>query len=111
MITDKKLALNLVNHYPYNIELLSEELKNDKDIVIMFFNKVKLKGGALEYVSENIQNNKKIILQAIKNLENTLQYALPILGENKKFILGLLQEEIKDLKSEQNKFMKFLKKT
>ena len=54
------------------LEFASEELRNDKEIVLKA---VQNRGSALQYASDELKNDREIVLEAIKFDKEAIQYA------------------------------------
>ena len=64
-IYSKELSLALVKQNGEALEYVSDELKNDREIVM---EAVKQDGCALEYVPNKLRNDKEIVIEAVKHL-------------------------------------------
>ena len=61
------------------MEYASEELRNDKEVVL---EAVKKYGDALQFASEELRNDKEVVLEAVKENGNAIKYASPELQED-----------------------------
>jgi hypothetical protein len=68
----------------FTINSLSEEFRNDYDIVL---EAVKNKGINLKFASEELQNNYNIVLEAVKNNGLSIQFSSYTLQNNKNIII------------------------
>ena len=62
------------------LQEVSKELQNDKDIVMAA---VKHSGNALEYASKNLKNDKEVVLEAVKSDERAMVFASKNLKSDK----------------------------
>ena len=76
---EKKSAFNAVKINGLELKKYND-FQNDKDVVL---EAVKKDGLALQYASENLQNDKKIVLAAVKRDGLAVQYASNVLKDNK----------------------------
>jgi hypothetical protein len=119
---DKKLMLKLITKEKEGkvISYLSDELKNDYDVVsetvkingvcIIYASEncknnkeiallaVKNKGYALEFIFENLKNNKEVVMAAVKNYGEALKYASENLRDNKEVVLAAVSHNGNALK-------------
>jgi CxxC motif-containing protein len=82
---DGDCVLAVLNHShlddPFNYA--SEELKSNRDFVLMAVN---IKGGVLKYVSTEFKSDREIVISAIKNNSSAFQFASPLLQGDKEII-------------------------
>jgi hypothetical protein len=69
---DKNIVLEAVMENGFSLEFASDELKNDKNIVL---EAVKRDGRSLEYASDELKNDKSIVLQSVKSSTFGVKYA------------------------------------
>ena len=69
------------------LEFASDELKNDKEIVLLAISQY---GEALYYASDELRNDKEIVMAAIKQDGEVLEYASNELRKDKEFILQVV---------------------
>lgn len=67
----KKNIISLLQNGVITINDLSEELKNDKEIILSV---VKINGLLLEFASDELKSDKEVVLAALKNDKNALEY-------------------------------------
>ena len=70
-ITDKTEALKTVKQNSYSIQYLSDELRNDREIVLMA---VKQNGYLIQYLSDELKNDREIVLEAVKQDGRLIKY-------------------------------------
>ena len=75
IITNKKEALKAVKQNGWALEFASDELKNDREVVLEAVKEKGSAGFALEYASEELKNDRKVVLEAIKEYGGALKYA------------------------------------
>ena len=78
--------LEAVKNNGFVLEWASEELQNDKEIVL---EAVKNNGFALEYASKELKKDKEIVLQAVK-IQNAIIYVSKELKNDKDFIIDCI---------------------
>ena len=85
-IDNKYQVLEIIinKRIPEILSKASDELCNDKEVVLAA---VANDGNALKYASEELKNNKGIVLAAVKNNGFALLYASKELKNNKEFVL------------------------
>ena len=87
---DKIFILEIFEKYNINfIEYISDNLKNDKDIVLL---SVKHNGYNLIFASINLKNNKEIVLEAVKKNGLSLQFASDYLKNNNEIVLEAVRK-------------------
>ena len=71
LLANKKFILKVLKHtWPYKwIKNLSEDLRCDKEVALMAMRYQRDGGHSLEYFSDEIRNNREIVLEAFKNNE------------------------------------------
>ena len=71
LLANKKFILKVLKHtWPYKwIKSLSEDLRCDKEVALMAMRYQEDGGQSLEYFSDEIRNNREIVLEAFKNNE------------------------------------------
>jgi predicted methyltransferase len=67
----------------------SEELRNDKDIVLAA---VKVEGFALQFASETLRNDKDVVLAAVKEHPDAFQFASETLRNNKGVVIAAVKQ-------------------
>ena len=77
-----------VSKYGYNLQYASDELKNDKEVVLASVNK---DGDALEFASDELKNDKEVVLAALNKYVSPLQYASEELKNDKNIIIQAVQ--------------------
>lgn len=86
---DKIFVLETVKISGASLKYASEELRNDKEVVL---EAVRQKGDywtecALEYASEGLKNDKEVVIEAVKKNGGALEYASEKLRDDKFFVL------------------------
>ena len=66
----------------------SEELKNDREVVLQV---VKQDGGALRYASEELKNDREVVLAAVKQNGWALMYASEELKNDREVVLDVVK--------------------
>ena len=88
----KDFSLLIIKIYGIALQFISNELKNDKDVVLAA---VKQNGYALEFASDTLKNDKPIVYYAVKQNKYALEYALEFasdyLKNDKHFILTIFK--------------------
>ena len=90
--TDDDLSYNDYEDFYYEepkLKYLSAELQNDKKVVLKA---VKRDGMALEFASVALQNDKEVVLLAIKRNVNAIKFASLVLQNDKEVLLELIKE-------------------
>ena len=82
--------LNHENNESSELKNASERLRDNKEIVIMA---VKNCGDALNYASERLRNDKEIVMIAVKNCGAALNYASERLRDDEEIVLAAIQSE------------------
>lgn len=82
--------LNAVRESGLTLKTLSEELRNDRDIVMAAISQ---NGYAVRYASDNLRNDKEIIETAIKNSKYAFQYASVELRADKDIVTHAIQKD------------------
>ena len=77
-----------VSKYGYNLQYASDELKNDKEVVLASVNK---DGDALEFASDELKNDKEIVLTALAKNLSPLEFASEELKNDKNIIIQAVQ--------------------
>ena len=104
LLNNKEFIIKCVKNNVHSLEYIPEKFKNDMDVVI----KAVQNGDALYYLPKIYKNDKNIVLKAIKNNPKSLAYASENLQNNKKLILMSLKNirfvDYKKFKLNRNKF-------
>merc|ERR1711907_466624 len=95
IIRDPATALTAVEGDGSQLEMVSEDLKVDKEIVLAAVSQV---GGALKFVPKLLQNDKEIVLAAVSENENSvynkaLYYASDTLKMDKDVVLAAVDTD------------------
>ncbi len=77
------------------MEYVSDNLKNDKEFVL---EAVKSNGYALEYASDNLKNDKDFVLEVVKQDVRALEYVPDNLKNDKEFVLEAVKSNGNALK-------------
>ncbi len=86
----KEEAIEQVKKNGYFLSDVSDEFKNDKEIVLAA---VSNKGWTLKYASNELKNNKEIVLAAVSNNGYSLKYASDELKNDKEFVLAAVSND------------------
>lgn len=81
------------NYNAYNcLEFASYELRNDRDVILKA---VQLYGDNLEFASDRLKNDKHIVIEAINHSANgcALRYASDEVRNDKKMVLDIMNEK------------------
>lgn len=96
---DKKVILEQIESDPYfNIYNVSEEWRNDPEVVLAFIKKFK-DAHLIEYAGDSLKNDKDFLLQAAQYDESgmglymVLKHAGPAVREDKELFMKLLQRD------------------
>ena len=81
---DKEIVLAAVRKSGYALEYASDTLKNDREIVLVA---VRQNGWVLKYASEELKNDREIVLTAVRRNGGALQYASEELRNDKGIVL------------------------
>lgn len=84
---NKEVVIVAVNLEGFAIDYASPTLKNDKEVVLTAINQ---NGNALGSASENFKNDKEIVLAAMKENYYAFNYASEILKNDIEFILNVI---------------------
>jgi len=87
---DKAVVLEIVKHYPQVIEFISNELKEDRDILRAVLNRSKLPAHFLQHFSENLRSDADTMLEVLSHPNNGLSsmaYCSSVLRNDKSFFL------------------------
>jgi hypothetical protein len=90
---DRNFVL-LCMKYGYAFENISENLRNDYEIVL---EAIRNDGDNLMFASDNLKNNSEIVLEAIQNKFKSICYASDDLKNNPDFILSALEQNSNNL--------------
>lgn len=88
-IIDKKEALKAVKKYGFAIEYVSNELKNDKEIVL---EAVKENGLILGHISDELKNDREIVLEAVKRNGYALNYTSDEFKNDREVVLTAIED-------------------
>ena len=91
---DKAEALNKVKENWRNLSGMSDEFKNDRDIVLAA---IKENGQALKYASDDLKHNKEIVLLAVDQNWKALMHASRYIKNNKEIVLLAIKQSWKAL--------------
>jgi len=72
-----------------NLKYASKDLQNDKEVVIKA---VKQNGIALRYASKNLKNNKEVAIEAVKQNGDSLQLASEDLRNDKEVVIEAIKQ-------------------
>lgn len=89
---DKEIIKEIIEESRIGYEALfytSENLKNDKDLILLAVNK---EGQALQYASEELKNDKEVISTALFNNKNAFKYVSDELKDNKNFVSEMMKQ-------------------
>ena len=87
---DRDVVLKAANSHCYGLYYASEKLKNDREIALVA---IKHNGLALSCLSEKLRNDKEIVLLAINNgIFQTLRYASEELKNDKEVVLTAVKK-------------------
>lgn len=94
---DKEIMTLAVQGTPELIEYASENLKDDKELVINAINSCPIEdcindGLGIRFISERLKNDKDIILSAVKKDGLELEYSSPDLKDDKEVVLAAVNE-------------------
>ncbi|KAL3927823.1 MAG: hypothetical protein SGBAC_012916 [Bacillariaceae sp.] len=87
---DKAVILEIVKHYPQVIEFISNELKEDRDILRGVLNRIKLPAHFLLHFNENLRSDADTMLEVLSHPKNGLSsmaYCSGVLRNDKSFFL------------------------
>ena len=88
--TDKELALKVVTNNGHQLKhYLSQEIINNKEIVMTA---IKDYSGALKWASNKLKDDKEVVLEAIKNNGCTLKYASDRLKDDKDVVMTAIKQ-------------------
>jgi hypothetical protein len=73
----------------WTLRYASDDLKNNREIVL---EAIKQNGLALEYASESFRNDKDVVLEAIKKCYHALCYASDDLKDDKEIVLKAIKK-------------------
>ncbi|CAJ1953971.1 unnamed protein product [Cylindrotheca closterium] len=88
---DKALVLEIVKHCPNAIEFVSNELKDDGDILRAILNRSKLPAHFLQHFSETLRSDADVMLEVLSHPNNGLSsmaYCSSVLRNDKSFFLS-----------------------
>jgi len=71
------------------LQYASDELKNDKEVVLAAVSNI---GWTLQYASEELKNDKEVVLAAVSNEGWTLKFASDDLKNNKEIVLTAVRK-------------------
>ena len=123
LMADKDIALALINveDTPLlragssTLYYLSEELKDDKEVVIK---NVQKDGISLVFASERLKNDRDVVAEAIKENPESIKYGGPDIINNKEIFLEILKKDgwliryaSPDLKNDKEVILAALKKS
>jgi hypothetical protein len=109
LFTDKEAVKKVNKSYKrfiYNndtllLELCSEELKNDKDLVLQL---LKVNGNNLKLATDEFKDDKKLVLAAIKSKKESFQYASSRLRDNTSLVNYILKFSPRQIKHAGSRF-------
>ena len=109
LFTDKEAVKKVNKSYKrfiYNnntllLELCSEELKNDKDLVLQL---LKVNGNNLKLATDEFKDDKKLVLAAIKSKKESFQYASSRLRDNTSLVNYILKFSPRQIKHAGRRF-------
>ena len=91
IITDKNEALSAVRQDGRALKFASDELRNDREVVLRAVVKNKYKW-ALQYASEELRNDREFFLDAVKRSPYALEYASEELRNDREFFLEAVRQ-------------------
>ena len=83
----KEQALQLIQSGDKSLEALSDELRNDRKVVLAA---IKKEGYKLEYASDELRNDREIVLAALSNYGNALEYASDELRNDRELVMAAI---------------------
>ena len=86
---DKEVVLVVVSKYGHVFKFVSDELKNDKDVVLAA---VSNDGAVLEYASDELKNDKEVVLAAVSKFSYALEFASDELKNDKEVVLVVVSK-------------------
>ena len=92
IIVNDKLQ-DTINNLTQNgnaLQYVSDELKNDKEVVLAAITE---DGRALEYASDELKNDKEVVLAAVTQYGRALEYASDELKNDKDVVLAAVTED------------------
>ena len=93
---DKEFFLAAISKNPdYALEIASDQLRQDKDVVMAAISR---RGQALRYASDELRASKDIVLAAVSNDGLALQYALDEMKADKDVVLAAVANKPEALK-------------
>jgi len=94
---DKEIILAAVKKHGFALKYASEKLKDDKEVVLAAVNQSSSalidKDSALEHASERLKDDKEVVLAAVKKRGSALKYASERLKDDKEVVLVALKEK------------------
>jgi hypothetical protein len=91
---NKQEALKVLKGSGHLLRIFSEELINDKEVVMTA---VCDHGAALAYASKELQNDREVVVAAVSNSGWSLEYASEQLQNDKELLLLLERESKEDV--------------
>ena len=82
------MRLELVKRVNFDLEYASDELKNDREVVMKAVNQ---RGCASEYASDELRNDREVVMEAVKQNGCALKYASDeVKSENEKVDFAMI---------------------
>ena len=95
---NKNIVLAVMKKNGYLLEYTSDELKNDREVVITAISNSN--GQALQYASEQLKNDREVIFTALKYNSDLLKHASDELKNDREIIIAALQKNASEYGSE-----------
>jgi hypothetical protein len=86
--SDRDVVLAAVRHDGYALQFASDELKDDKEIVLTAIETYE--GDVLEYASERLKDDRETVLAAVRRCENSIGFASERLRHDDEVIRAVL---------------------
>ena len=95
---DKNIVLAVMKKNGFLLEYTSDELKNDREVVIAAISNSN--GQALKYASEQLKNDREVIFTALKYSSDLLKHASDEIKNDREIIIAALQKNASEYRSE-----------